>query len=140
MTTQGTEAEAEQTIASGIFGTVTSKRVIYNSKRGWFSGGAREDIPLKHVTSVRFTIARSVLAGILFVMVGPILMFYPDGGALAAVAGLALLALAVLSFWGSPSVAVNTAGRDASSATGLPWQRKDAAEFVDAIRDHMARS
>jgi hypothetical protein len=30
---------AEQTIASGVFGTVTNKRKIYQRPKCWFSGG-----------------------------------------------------------------------------------------------------
>jgi hypothetical protein len=40
------------------FGTVTSKRIIYFTKRGWLAGGAREDIPLRHVTSIRLETSR----------------------------------------------------------------------------------
>jgi hypothetical protein len=49
---------SEQTLVTGIFGTVTNKRVIYNRSRGWLSGGSREDIALAHVTSVRIDTTR----------------------------------------------------------------------------------
>ena len=29
---------SEQTLVTGIFGAVTSKRVIYNRSRSWFNG------------------------------------------------------------------------------------------------------
>jgi hypothetical protein len=57
------DVQGEQTFVSTVFGTVTSKRVIYNRSKGWMSGGSREDIPLKHVTSVSLEISRSILAG-----------------------------------------------------------------------------
>ncbi len=73
MNAQVSQADApgqEQTLASTIFGQVTTKRVIYNRSRGWFSGGSREDIPLAHVTSVRLDTSRHLLGGILLVLIG----------------------------------------------------------------------
>ena len=110
--------EAEQTFASGVFGTVTNKRVIYQRAKGWFSGGSHEDFPLKHVTSVRLETTRHILGGVLFALIGLGCLGAPGGGKLI---GAALTALAVLLLWGSPAVVVNTAGQDknAARAAGL---------------------
>ena len=124
----------EQTFVENPFGTVTSRRVIYYRSKGWFSGGSREDIPLQHVTSVRVDIARSMLGGILFVLVGLGLLSVGGG---AAVVGVLLIALAVIFLWGSPAVVVNTAGRDLSAAKGWPWQRGEAEAFADALRGQL---
>lgn len=121
---------SEQTLVENEFGTVTSKRVIYHRSKGWFSGGSREDIPLQHVTSVRLDTSRSVLGGILAVLVGLTMLRMPN----LAVFGVALLVWAVLLFWGSPAVVVNTAGRDLSAAKGLPWTKPQAEAFVEALR------
>ncbi|WP_153067423.1 hypothetical protein [Steroidobacter cummioxidans] len=126
----------EETFVSNAFGTVTSRRVIYHAARGWLGGGAREDIPLNHVTSVRLEISRSVLLGILLLLIGLSLL-----GA-ATTAGNALLGLlsivcAILAFWGSPTVAVNTAGQDRQAARGTPWQRGEANAFVEALRSQL---
>jgi hypothetical protein len=43
-------AEEDRPIVTS-FGTVTKNQVIYRYKRGWFSKGSREDLPLRHVTS-----------------------------------------------------------------------------------------
>jgi hypothetical protein len=130
------EQASEETLVRNSFGTVTSKRVIYNRSKGWFSGGAREDIPLKHVTSVRIETSRSILAGVLFLLVGLILLV---GGAtaLAKTSGVGLFALAVLLLWGSPAVVVNTAGQDLRPAKGAPWERTQADAFVDALRGQL---
>lgn len=135
-----TDAPAqEQTLASTIFGIVTTKRVIYNRARGWFSGGSREDIPLAHVTSVRLDTSRHVLRGILLVLIGlPIATEVRNSDALQVV-GVLLVALAVLLLWGSPTVHVNTAGQDKSRSKGFPWQREQANSFVEAIRQQLVQ-
>jgi hypothetical protein len=128
------EQTAEQTFVSGVFGTVTDKRVIYQRSKGWFSGGSREDIPLKHVTSVRLEITRSLLSGVLLLLIGLACLGAPGGGKLL---GAALTALAVLLLWGSPSVVVNTAGQDKNAARGWPWERAVATAFVEAVRNQL---
>ena len=124
------DPRAEQTLVSGHFGTVTNKRVNYNRSKGWFSGGWREDIPLKHVTSVRLDTSRHIVWGLFLVLLGTTLL--PAAGL-----GLIFLALSVLLIWGSPQVVVNTAGRDVNAAQGWPWQRDAANEFVEAVRHQM---
>lgn len=130
---------SEQTLASTIFGTVTNKRVIYNRARGWFSGGSREDIPLAHVTSVRIDIKRHVLLGVLLGLIGVLLVLAPRDSVDMELTGVVLTVLAVLCFWGSPSVCVNTAGQDKSHAAGPPWQRAQANAFVEAIRQQLVQ-
>jgi len=124
------DPRAEQTLVSGQFGTVTNKRVIYNRSKGWFSGGSREDIPLKHVTSVRLETTRHLVWGLLLLLFG-------IGLLQAAGLGLILVALGVLFMWGSPTVVVNTAGRDLNAAQGWPWQRDAALQFVEAVRHQL---
>ena len=126
--------QAEQTFASGVFGTVTNKRVIYQRAKNWFSGGSREDIPLKHVTSVRLDISRYLLGGILFALIGLSCLAAPSG---AKLFGGALTVLAVLLLWGSPAVVVNTAGQDRNAARGWPWERGVATDFVEAVRKQL---
>jgi hypothetical protein len=128
---------SEQTLVSGIFGTVTSKRVIYNRSRGWFSGGAREDIALAHVTSVRIDTTRHLFWGILLLLVG--LTLCGAQTANGVLAGVIAVGLATLLLWGSPTVYVNTAGQDRNRASSWPWHRSQAAEFVEAIRQQIAQ-
>jgi hypothetical protein len=132
MITQG-----EQTLASGVFGTVTDKRVIYQRAKGWFSGGSREDIPLKHVTSVRLDTTRHILGGILLALIGLPSLFSPSVN--ANVTGGILLCLAVLLLWGSPTVVVNTAGQDKNTSRGWPWERTAATAFVEAVRAQLVQ-
>lgn len=126
--------QTEQTFVENEFGTVTSKRVIYYRSKGWFSGGSREDIPLQHVTSVRLDTSRSLVGGILLLLIG-IGALGAEGGAKAI--GVAILALAILLLWGSPQVVVNTAGRDLNASKGLPWTRGAANAFVEALRHQL---
>jgi hypothetical protein len=130
-------AQNEQTVVENPFGTVTSKRVIYYRAKGWFSGGSREDIPLQHVTSVRLDISRSVLGGILSLLIAlPLLA----GDGPIPVLGIILAVLGVILLWGSPAVVVNTAGRDLNAAKGYPWQRAEANAFVEALRQQLFKS
>ena len=41
--------QTEQTFVENEFGTVTSKRVVYFRKKGWFSGGSLT-LPLESVS------------------------------------------------------------------------------------------
>ena len=127
-------ASGETSFVENEFGTVTSKRVIYFRAKGWFSGGSREDIPLQHVTSVRLETARSIIGGVLLLLIG-IGSLAGDGG--VKIFGLVCLAFAILLLWGSPKVVVNTAGRDLNAAKGLPWQRGSANAFVEALRQQL---
>lgn len=133
-----TTAQPETTFVENPFGTITSKRVIYYRAKGWFSGGSREDIPLQHVTSVRLDITRSILGGIVLLVIGLGMLISGDGP--IVVIGIATLILAAILLWGSPAVVVNTAGRDLNAAKGFPWQRGDADVFVDALRKQLFKS
>jgi hypothetical protein len=127
-------SQGEQTFVENEFGTVTSRRVVYYRKKGWFSGGSREDIPLQHVTSVRLETSRNILGGILFLAFGLVLL--ASGGGFT-VLGAVLIVLAVLFLWGSPTVVVNTAGQDLNASKGFPWKRPDATAFVEALRKQL---
>lgn len=138
MTESHPNANPEQTLVQNPFGTVTSKRVIFFRAKGWVSGGSREDIPLQHVTSVRLDTSRSIVVGILLVIIG--LPVTSAGGALPVIIGLVLALFGVLLVWGSPAVVVNTAGRDLNAAKGWPWTRGDANAFVEALRGQLFRN
>ena len=122
-------ASAETEFVSNIFGTVTNKRVIYFRSKSWFSGGSREDVPLKHVTSVRVDTSRSIIGGIVLVILG---LF-----TLKILIGILFLAFGILLLIGSPSVVVNTAGGDLSAMRGWPWMRGDAEAFASCLRQQL---
>jgi len=124
----------EQEFVKNQFGTVTNKRVVYFRDKSWFSGGSRQDIPLKHVTSVRLDITRSIVGGILLLLIG--LGFLAASGG-AKFISLVFILLAVLLLWGSPIVVVNTAGNDLNAAKGFPWLRGEANAFVEALRKQL---
>ena len=123
------EEQKEQIFVNNMFGSVSDKRVVYFRKKGWFSGGSREDVPLRHVTSVRIDKARSIIGGIIFVLIGLATIYF--------VVGIIPLAIGILLLWGSPTVVVNTAGGDLSAAKGWPWQKEAAEEFVEALRKQL---
>jgi len=124
-----TEEQKEQIFVSNMFGSVSDKRVVYFRKKGWFNGGSREDVPLRHVTSVRIEKARSIIGGIIFVLIGLATIYF--------VVGIIPLAIGILLLWGSPTVVVNTAGGDLSAAKGWPWQKEAAEEFVETLRKQL---
>ena len=132
-----TESKTEETLIQNSFGTVTSKRVIYYREKGWFSGGSREDIPLQHVTSVRLDISRNIISGLLFLLIA--LPFISTEGE-QKIIGIILSVVGVLFIFGSPSVVVNTAGRDLNAAKGFPWKRGEAKSFVEALRNQLFKS
>jgi len=124
-----TEVQTEKMLFSNPFGEVTDKRVIYYRKKGWFSGGSREDIPLKHVTSIRIETSRNIFVGIILILVGLALLIY--------VIGILPLALGIILVWGSPNVVVTTASGDFEPMKGFPWDLKSAEAFVKALRSQL---
>lgn len=121
-------------MAETIFGTVTSDRVIYFRKKGWFRGGSREDVPLRHVTSVRIEKTRHIVWAIILILLG-LVAVRPE----SYYTGVIPLAIGILLLWGSPTVIINTAGGDLSAMKGWPWQTKYAEEFVEAVRKQLFR-
>ena len=117
------------------FGEVTDKRVIF--RRKWFCGDSRVDIPLKHVTSVRLDTNRSLLL-IATLIVVAVACFYVRSE-FAIFVGVFALMLDALLLWGSPTIVVNTSGRDTERRQGQPWQRRQADDFVEAIRRQLVR-
>ncbi len=126
--------ETEKTLIENEFGTVTTKRVIYYRNKGWISGGSREDIPLQHVTSVSLEINRRIVLG-LFMSLVAIVGF--NIGGVGIVFWFLSNALAIILVWGSPTVIVNTSGRDINAAIGWPWKRAAANAFVDTLRQQL---
>ena len=129
---QSTLQGAEAQVASTGFGTVTDRRVVFYSKKGWFSGGSQEDLPLKHVTSVRLETNRQIVAGLALLMLG-LIFFAMD----MTFFGILVLAVAAILLWGSPRVVLNTAGSDLRVATGFPWTRDEAQTFVQAVQSQL---
>jgi len=134
METEVATQSAEQEFVSNSFGTVTNKRVVYFRKKGWFSGGTREDVPLKHVTSVSFTTSRAIGAGIILLLIG-LGLLAADG--VVKIIGIVIIAFGAVNLIGSPTVVVNTAGNDRSESSGFPWNMEDAKAFVDVLRKQL---
>lgn len=119
------------------FGVITSDRLIYNVRRGWFDEGSQEDIPLRRVTSVKLEIRRHRGFGIVLVLVA---LACQAAGPIGILIAIVPLAFAVLFLWGSPSVRVNTAEGNLPAASGLPWTRPEAEWFVAAVDRRLAAS
>ncbi len=138
------DVQSEKELVATIFGTVSDRRVVYFGKKGWFRGGSRQDIPLKHVTSVRVDTWRSLFLGLPIAFTGflcSLAILSGSGGAtvFGVVVGLPLLFLGVILVWSSPSVMVNTAGTDLSASVGWPWQRGEAEKFAETLRSQLFR-
>lgn len=126
-------AQEEKNVST--FGVVTSDRLIYNARRGWFGEGSQEDIPLRHVTSVKLEIRRHRGFGIVLVLVA---LACQAAGPIGTLIAIVPLAFAVLLLWGSPLVRVNTAEGNLPAASGLPWTRPEAEWFVAAVNRRLA--
>jgi hypothetical protein len=114
------------------FGAVYSDRVAFYAKKGWFSGGVLEELPIRHVTSVRLETTRHVAGGVILGLIGFGLIY--NGGGAAVLIGIAFLAAAILLLTGWPAVTINTAGNDLRKSTGGVWQKGNADAFVAAVR------
>lgn len=126
---------SEKMIASTIFGTVTDRRVTYFRNKNWFSGGSQQDLPLRHVTSVRVDITRSVIGGVFLILFA--LVIFGSADSAGKLIALLPLALGILLLWGSPKVVVNTAGGDLNAASSWPWTREEAESFASALRGQL---
>lgn len=124
----------EQNVTATAFGTVSNKRVVFHTKKSLFGGRAQEDLPMRHITSVRVETVRHWIWGLLFGLLGLAMLAGPGG---AKLLGLIVLAFALLLFWGWPKVVVNTAGGDLRPSVGLPWTRDEAERFVGALRQQL---
>jgi hypothetical protein len=114
---------------SNEFGAVQSDRIALYAKKSWFGG--LEELPIRHVTSVRLETSRSVVGGILLMLVG--LGALSLGGG-AIVVGLILAALGVVLLLGWPAVTINTAGNDLRRMTGTIFSKPAAEAYVAAVR------
>jgi hypothetical protein len=114
------------------FGAVYTDRVAFYAKKGWFGGGVLEELPIRHVTSVRLETTRNVVGGVILVLVGLLLLYNGSGGMMLA--GVIAAALGVLMLIGWPAVTINTAGNDLRRSTGGVWQQSNANAFVGAVR------
>jgi hypothetical protein len=124
-----TSGSQEQTIVENAFGIVTTKRVTYMAKKSWFSGGSREDVPIKQVVSVRYITSRNIFLGLFYIVLGVLLI--------AFIIGIVPLILGILIIWGSPLVNVITAGGTGAPVSGWPWQKQQAEAFVTALRGQL---
>ena len=124
-----TSSSKENVLVDNCFGIVTNKRLTYMAKKGWFSGGRREDVPLKQVVAVRYEMDRKVFGGLLLIVLGIVLI--------TVVVGIIPLIVGILLMWGSPTVNVVTAGGTATPVTGWPWQKSEAEAFVNAVHSQL---
>ena len=116
---------------SNEFGDVQADRIALYAKKSWFGGGSREELPIRHVTSVRLETSRSIFGGILLLIIG-LGAAYAGGGGI--VVGLILAALGIVLLLGWPVVTINTAGNDLRRMTGTIFQRSAAEDYVAAVR------
>jgi hypothetical protein len=127
---------SEKVMCDTAFGTVTDRRVTYLARKSWFSSGSQEDLPIRRTTSVRLETARQCILGATLAVIGLVLF---AAGTVGILIGLVSIGIAVLCFWGSPKVFVNTAGVNRSPASGFPWTKPQAETFVIALQTLLFR-
>jgi hypothetical protein len=128
----------ERLIVSGAFGSVTTKQVSYQHLKGWLFKGYREDIALSDVTCVRLKIWRPWTSGLFLLLVALWALAYPSPVGVRHAVGVSFLLLGALLIWGSPTIWLTTSN-DKQAATGWPWQRRQAEDFVEAILQKIVR-
>lgn len=120
---------------SNGFGTVMHDRVSFNVKKSFFGGTSVEDLPMRHVTSIRSETTRQIGVGILFLLIG--IGCLAAGSGIVTLVGLIIAALGALFLWGFPSVTINTAGGDKRVSLGNPTQRGEADAYAAAVRQQL---
>ena len=130
-------AREEPTEATGVFGTVTNKRVFFWRSKGWFGGRCWEEMALGQITSVRVAIHRHIFGGILLGLCGVASVAAMHRMTIVDCIGALPIGLAVLLVWGLPVVHIDIAGQG-HYARGWPWRQKEAVAFVAAIRQQLS--
>jgi len=120
------EMEAETTYIDNIFGTVTDQRVVYHPNRGWLTEGREEDAPLSDIASVEFVISRSLMNGILLIVIGIL--------TIPVLVGVILILFGYCLLKGTPTVIVNTTRGTRETMKGFPWHREHAYDFAKALQ------
>ncbi len=120
---------------SNNFGEVLPDRVVFNVRKSLFGGSIREDLPVKHITSVRYETQRWPVWGVVLGLIG-LVMFSTD----AAIVGIILIGVAILLIAGVPAVTINTAGGDRRVSLGRPFQTGEAEAYAAAVRDSVFRT
>jgi hypothetical protein len=134
------EISGEQTLINNMFSTISNKRVIFRSKKGLFSNGYREDIPLKQIVSIRFYKQKFFVGGIavclLLTLIGA---GFFSGNILGKLVGLLILVsgagIAYIGIVGMPTVVITTAGGTVTQASGWPRDKKEAEAFAQVLRN-----
>jgi len=129
------EAAKEEVVLQNIFGTVTNKSLIFGGK----NEASRVDIGLQHVTAVRIVFERHLFWGTLLAAI-PLYVGYATLSAnwksiLAVLLIIPLLAmLGFFLVWGAPVVVVTLTSGMTHVVKGSAWERKQAYEFMTALR------
>jgi hypothetical protein len=118
------------------FGAVYEDRVCFNLRSGSMSGGGREELAVRHITSVRSGVDRSSgLGGFLALLFG--VGFFVAGcqsaNPLALIIGLALPAIGAYKMAGQPFITINMSGGDRRRLVGGPFQKAAARDFARAV-------
>lgn len=124
-----TEETVETTYADNIFGVVTDQRVVYHPNRGWLTEGHEEDVPLGEIASVEFVISRSLINGLLLILIG-----IP---AMVVLVGVIFVLFGYCLLRGTPTVIVNTTDGKRETMKGWPWHREQAYNFAKALQDRI---
>ena len=128
-------------IFSNKFGHVETDRITFNLKKGWFSGTLKTDYPTKHITSVSLDTSRRPIWSALLGLAGMGIFSSasespePEG---VIFWGIILILLAIYFILGRPAIHFSTAGGERIISYGSwPWQKKDAQDFVDALKKEL---
>jgi hypothetical protein len=125
-------ASEEPTETTGIFGTVTKKRVFFCDSGSWLRGSCWEELELAQIKAVRLELQRHKFGGFLLALCGVASIAAIHPMIIGQGVGVVLIALAAFLVWGLPVVHIDAAGQN-YSAKGWPWRQNEASAFVGAI-------
>jgi hypothetical protein len=126
----------EPTETTGIFGTVTNKRVFFWHSGNWLRASCWEELDLLQITAVRLEVHRHKFGGFLLAVCGIASIAAIHPMIIGQGAGVVLIALAALLVWGLPVVHIGAAGQD-YSAKSWPWRQNEASLFVATISQQL---
>ena len=133
---EGTHQNSMDQIFSNAYGTVYKDRVTYIRGKGIFAGGSEEDVPMRHITSVRYDVDRRPVVSIIIIFIG-VVALVDFSGWIANLIGLGMIVIGGIAIQGTPSVTVTTLGGDKEVMLGTPLTKKEARDFVKALKSQL---
>lgn len=139
MTSSSNPPDDDHRIAiSNRFGTVTNRAVQYNVKQGLFGNSYQETLIMRHVVSARLETTRNLIFGTVLILLGIILFLIgSDSGIFFVLLSLVTIIVGAALALGRVLVGITASDGETRPSANWPWTRKEAQQFVDAVRKEL---